>query len=85
MIAGALVVLIPGPNVVLTVTHAIQSGKRSGLVTTPGVAVGTILSMSLSQRRPSAHGYLWLFVYAFETGRYHLSDIAVILSLDSTH
>ena len=49
MIASALVVLISGPNVVLTVTHAIQSGKRSGLVTISGVAVGTILSMSLSK------------------------------------
>ena len=85
VIASALVVLIPGPNIVLTVTYAIQSGKRSGLATIPGVAVGAILSMSLSLRRRSADGYLWLFVYAFETGRCHLSDMAVILPLDSTH
>ena len=45
VIASALVVLIPGPNIVLTVTYAIQSWKRSGLATILGTAVGTILSM----------------------------------------
>jgi threonine/homoserine/homoserine lactone efflux protein len=48
VIASALVVLFSGPNIVLTVTYAIPSGKRSGLATIPGVAVGTVLSMSLS-------------------------------------
>lgn len=35
-LASAIVVLIPGPNIVLTVTYAIRDGMRSGLATVPG-------------------------------------------------
>ena len=47
-LASALVVLIPGPNIVLTVNHAIRHGKRSGLATGPGVTVGAFVAMSVS-------------------------------------
>lgn len=47
-LASALVVLIPGPNIVLTVNHAIRHGKRSGLATVPGVVLGACVAMSLS-------------------------------------
>ena len=47
-LASAVVVLIPGPNVALTVNYAIQHGKRSGLATIPGVMAGAFLAMSLS-------------------------------------
>jgi len=47
-IASAIVVLIPGPAVVLTVNYAIREGKRSGLATVPGVVAGAFIAMSLS-------------------------------------
>ncbi len=47
-LASAIVVLIPGPNIVLTVSYAIKEGKRSGLATVPGVALGAFVAMSLS-------------------------------------
>lgn len=48
VIASAIVVLIPGPNIVLTVNYAIRDGKRSGLATIPGVVLGAFIAMSLS-------------------------------------
>ncbi|SHG98694.1 LysE family translocator [Marivita hallyeonensis] len=47
-LASAIVVLIPGPNIVLTVNYAIRDGKRSGLATIPGVVTGAFIAMSLS-------------------------------------
>ncbi len=47
-VASAIVVLIPGPNIVLTVNYAIRDGKRSGLATLPGVVLGAFIAMSLS-------------------------------------
>lgn len=47
-VASAIVVLIPGPNIVLTVNYAIRDGKRSGLATIPGVVIGAFIAMSLS-------------------------------------
>lgn len=47
-VASAIVVLIPGPNIVLTVTYAIRDGMRSGLATVPGVVVGAFIGMSAS-------------------------------------
>lgn len=47
-VASMVVVLIPGPNIVLTVNYAIRHGKRSGLATVPGVVAGAFVAMSLS-------------------------------------
>ncbi|MEM6694033.1 MAG: LysE family translocator [Pseudomonadota bacterium] len=47
-LASTIVVLIPGPNIVLTVNYAIRDGKRSGLATVPGVVLGAFIAMSLS-------------------------------------
>lgn len=47
-LASTLVVLIPGPNIVLTVNYAIRDGKRSGLATVPGVILGAFVAMTLS-------------------------------------
>ncbi len=47
-VASAIVVLIPSPNIVLTVNYAIRDGKRSGLATIPGVVLGAFIAMSLS-------------------------------------
>ncbi|MEM9247143.1 MAG: LysE family translocator [Pseudomonadota bacterium] len=48
VLASALVVLIPGPNIVLTVDYALRYGLRSGLATVPGVALGAFVAMSVS-------------------------------------
>jgi threonine/homoserine/homoserine lactone efflux protein len=45
-VASMIVVLIPGPNIILTVNHAVRSGRRSGLATVPGVTVGAFIAMS---------------------------------------
>ncbi|MEJ6391846.1 LysE family translocator [Gymnodinialimonas sp. 2305UL16-5] len=47
-IASAIVVLIPGPNIVLTVTYGIRDGLRSGLATVPGVVLGAFVGMGAS-------------------------------------
>ncbi len=47
-LACAVVVLIPGPNIVLTVNYAIRHGKRSGLATVPGVTLGAFVAMAVS-------------------------------------
>lgn len=47
-VASMIVVLIPGPNIVLTVNYAIRHGRRSGLATVPGVVAGAFIAMSLS-------------------------------------
>ncbi len=47
-LASAAVVLIPGPNIILTINYAIRDGKRSGLATIPGVVMGAFVAMSLS-------------------------------------
>ncbi|WP_306144047.1 LysE family translocator [Roseibium sp. MMSF_3412] len=48
VVASFIVVLIPGPNIVLTVNYAITDGKRSGFATVPGVVLGAFLTMSVS-------------------------------------
>ncbi|MEL7528717.1 MAG: LysE family translocator [Pseudomonadota bacterium] len=48
VVASFVVVLIPGPNIVLTVNYAITDGKRSGLATVPGVVFGAFVAMSVS-------------------------------------
>jgi len=47
-VASIAVVLIPGPNIILTVNYAIRDGKRSGLATIPGVIAGAFVAMSSS-------------------------------------
>ncbi|ABD54535.1 LysE family translocator [Jannaschia sp. CCS1] len=47
-VASAIVVVIPGPNIVLTVTYAIRDGARSGLATVPGTVVGAFIAMTAS-------------------------------------
>jgi len=47
-LASAIVVLIPGPNIVLTINYAIKEGKRSGLATVPGVVLGAFVAMTVS-------------------------------------
>ena len=46
--ACAIVVLIPGPNIVFTVTHALRGGARSGIATIPGVLIGALIAMTVS-------------------------------------
>lgn len=48
VLASVFVVLIPGPNIVLTVNYAIRDGTRSGFATIPGVVAGAFVAMSLS-------------------------------------
>ncbi|MEM1432214.1 MAG: LysE family translocator [Pseudomonadota bacterium] len=48
VLASMIVVLIPGPNIVLTVNYAVRDGRRTGLATIPGVVTGAFLAMSLS-------------------------------------
>lgn len=46
--ASTMVVVIPGPNIVLTVNYALLNGRRSGLATVPGVALGALVGMCVS-------------------------------------
>lgn len=45
-LASAVVVLIPGPNIILTVNHALRNGRKTGWATVPGVAAGAFVAMT---------------------------------------
>ena len=46
--ASAVLVLIPGPTVVLVVSYAVAQGRRVALATVAGVALGDFVAMTLS-------------------------------------
>ncbi|MGQ7793386.1 LysE family translocator [Faunimonas sp. B44] len=46
--ASAILVAIPGPTVLLVVSYAIAHGRRSGLATVAGVALGDFTAMTAS-------------------------------------
>jgi RhtB (resistance to homoserine/threonine) family protein len=47
-IASAILVAIPGPTVLLVISYALGHGRRFALVTTAGVALGDLTSMTAS-------------------------------------
>jgi threonine/homoserine/homoserine lactone efflux protein len=48
VVASAILVTIPGPTVLLVVSHAMGAGRRSGWATVPGVALGDLTAMTVS-------------------------------------
>jgi threonine/homoserine/homoserine lactone efflux protein len=48
VLASAILLAIPGPTVTLVVSHALTGGRRSGLATVPGVALGDLTAMTVS-------------------------------------
>ena len=48
VIASTILVAIPGPTVMLVVSHAMGAGRRSGWATVPGVALGDVTAMTVS-------------------------------------
>src|ERR1700683_3588318 len=50
-IASAILVAIPGPTVLLVISYALGHGRRFALVTTAGVALGDLTSMTASNAR----------------------------------
>ncbi|MEL6476496.1 MAG: LysE family translocator [Pseudomonadota bacterium] len=47
-LASAALLAIPGPTVMLVVSYALGTGRRSGWATVPGVTLGDFTAMSLS-------------------------------------
>ena len=47
-IASAVLVVVPGPTVLLVVSYALGHGRRYALATTAGVALGDVTSMTAS-------------------------------------
>jgi len=47
-VTAAIIVAIPGPTVLLVVSYALGHGRRSGLATTAGVALGDFTAMTAS-------------------------------------
>jgi threonine/homoserine/homoserine lactone efflux protein len=47
-VTSAILVVIPGPTVLLVVSYALGHGRRSGLATTAGVALGDFTAMTAS-------------------------------------
>jgi len=45
-IASAILVVIPGPTVLLVISHALSHGRRSAFATVAGVALGDLTSMT---------------------------------------
>ncbi len=48
VLASAILLTIPGPTVTLVVSHALAGGRRTGLATVPGVALGDLTAMTIS-------------------------------------
>ncbi len=48
LLATTVVLISPGPTVLLVVSYALSDGKRTALYTVPGVALGDFAAMSLS-------------------------------------
>lgn len=46
--AAAVLLVIPGPTIILVVSYALSRGRRSAFATVPGVALGDFTAMSLS-------------------------------------
>lgn len=46
--ASAVVLVIPGPTVMIVVSYVLGQGRRSALATVPGVALGDLTAMSVS-------------------------------------
>jgi homoserine/homoserine lactone efflux protein len=47
-LASTILLTIPGPTVTLVVSHALAGGRRTGLATVPGVALGDLTAMTIS-------------------------------------
>lgn len=47
-LASTALLAIPGPTVLLVVSYALGQGRRSGLATVPGVALGDFTAMTVS-------------------------------------
>jgi len=47
-IASAAVVLIPGPNIILTISYALKGGRATGWATVSGITSGAFVAMTLS-------------------------------------
>jgi len=46
VLASAIVVVIPGPNIIMTVNFALRAGRCTGWGTVTGTALGALLAMS---------------------------------------
>lgn len=46
VVASAIVLIVPGPTVILVVSYALSQGRRSALATVPGVALGDAVAMA---------------------------------------
>jgi len=47
-VASLILVSIPGPTVLLSVSYALSGGKRTALATVPGVTLGDFVAMTVS-------------------------------------
>jgi len=47
-LASSVLLIIPGPTVMLVVSYALGRGRASGWATVPGVALGDLTAMSVS-------------------------------------
>ncbi len=48
VLASTILLTIPGPTVTLVVGHALAGGRRTGVATVPGVALGDLTAMTIS-------------------------------------
>ena len=48
VVASTVLLLIPGPTIMLVVSYALSDGRRTGWSTVPGVALGDFVAMSAS-------------------------------------
>lgn len=64
MIAVALIVVVPGPNIMLVVNESIHAGFKKGLLTIVGIKAGTLFLVGLSMLGLTAllTWFSWLFM-----------------------
>ncbi len=47
-VATSVLLIIPGPTIMIVVSYALSGGKRTGFATVPGVALGDFTAMTIS-------------------------------------
>src|SRR5918992_272832 len=48
VVAASVLLAVPGPTIMVVISHALAHGRKSGWATVPGVALGDFAAMSLS-------------------------------------
>ena len=80
VIAVALIVVVPGPNIMLVVSDSMNAGFKKGLLTILGIKAGTLVLFGLSMMGLSAllTCFSWLFLFIKWAGACYLVYLGIM-------